>query len=181
MHLVHPEIDLHTGVQPPCGLLLHGPPGCGKTMLVNAIAGEVGVPLIAISSSSIVSGVSGESEKLLRDLFEEAQEKAPCLIFIDEIDAITQKRDNTQSGMEKRIVTQMLTCMDDLTLRNTGGKRVMIICATNRPDSLDPALRRPGRFDKEICLDVPDESGREKYYPRLRLILIAKRCVLIHH
>ncbi|PWW76220.1 AAA-domain-containing protein [Tuber magnatum] len=162
MPLVHPEVNQHTGVQPPCGVLLHGPPGCGKTMLANAIAREVGLPFIAISAPSIVSGMSGESEKMLRELFEEARGIAPCLIFIDEIDAITQKRENTQRDMERRIVAQMLTCMDDLTLEKTGGKPVMIIGATNRPDSLDPALRRAGRFDKEIYLGVPDEVGREK-------------------
>lgn len=162
MPLAHPEVYLHTGVQPPRGVLLHGPPGCGKTMLANAIAGEIGLPFIAISAPSIVSGMSGESEKKLREIFEEAREKAPCLIFMDEIDAITPKRESAQREMERRIVAQMLTCMDDLTLEKTGGKPVMIIGATNRPDSLDPALRRAGRFDREICLNVPDEVGREK-------------------
>jgi len=162
MPLAHPEIYLHTGIQPPRGVLLHGPPGCGKTMLANAIAGEIGLPFIAISAPSIVSGMSGESEKKLRELFEEARERAPCLIFIDEIDAITPKRESAQREMEKRIVAQMLTCMDDLTLKKTGGKAVIVIGATNRPDSLDPALRRAGRFDREICLNVPDEVGREK-------------------
>jgi len=161
--LLLPEISLHTGVQPVCGVLLHGPPGCGKTMLANAIAREVGLPFIPISAPSIVSGMSGESEKILRELFEKAKAKAPCLIFIDEIDAITQKRDNAKQGMEGRIVAQMLTCMDDVTRENTGGRHVMIIGATNRPDSLDAALRRPGRFDIEIYLGVPDEVGREKY------------------
>ncbi|KAG0129601.1 P-loop containing nucleoside triphosphate hydrolase protein [Tuber indicum] len=174
MPLAHPEVNLHTGVQPPCGVLLHGPPGCGKTMLANAIAREVGLPFIAISAPSIVSGVSGEPEKMLRELFEEARGIAPCLMFMDEIDAITQKRDNTQRDMERRIVAQMLTCMDDLALEKTGGKPVMIIGATNRPDSLDPALRRAGRFDKEIYLGVPDEVGREKILrilcEKLRLI-----------
>ncbi|KAF8458904.1 P-loop containing nucleoside triphosphate hydrolase protein [Terfezia claveryi] len=106
--------------------------------------------------------MSGESEKQLRDLFDEAREKAPCILFLDEIDAITPKRESAQREMERRIVAQMLTCMDDLTLEKTGGKPVMIIGATNRPDSLDPALRRAGRFDREICLGVPDEAGREK-------------------
>ncbi|KAL7266013.1 Ribosome biogenesis ATPase rix7 [Rhizina undulata] len=106
--------------------------------------------------------MSGESEKKLRELFEEAKEKAPCLIFMDEIDAITPKRESAQREMERRIVAQMLTCMDDLTLEKTDGKPVLIIGATNRPDSLDPALRRAGRFDREICLNVPDEIGREK-------------------
>ncbi|CAH1756348.1 12200_t:CDS:10 [Entrophospora sp. SA101] len=141
MPLAHPEIYLHTGVQPPRGILLHGPPGCGKTLLANAIAGELGVSFISISAPSIVSGMSGESEKKIRDVFEEAKDQAPCLIFVDEIDAITPKRETAQREMERRIVAQLLTCMDD---------------------SLDPALRRAGRFDREISMGVPDEQAREK-------------------
>ncbi|KAG0134019.1 P-loop containing nucleoside triphosphate hydrolase protein [Tuber indicum] len=162
MPLVHPEVYQPTGMPPPLGVLFYGPPGCGKTMLANVIAEEVGRPFIAISAPSIVSGTSGESEKRLRELFVEARGKAPCLMFIDEIDAIMLKRDNTERGMDRRLVAQMLTCMDDLTLENTGGKPVVIIGATNQPDSLDPALRRPGRFDREIRLGTPDEVGREK-------------------
>lgn len=131
-------------------------------MTANAIAGELGFPFISVSAPSIVSGMSGESEKKLRELFDEAREKAPCILFLDEIDAITPKREGSQREMEKRIVAQMLTCMDDLTLEKTGGKPVVVIGATNRPDSLDPALRRAGRFCKEIYFGVPDETGREK-------------------
>ncbi|PWW76221.1 AAA-domain-containing protein [Tuber magnatum] len=167
MPLTHPELYLHSGVDLPHGVLLHGPPGCGKTMLANAIARELGLPFIAFSAPSIVSRVPGELEMKLRKLFEESREIATCLMFIDEIDAITKKRENTKRDMERGIVAQMLTCMDDLTLEKTGGKPVMIIGATNQPDSLDPALRRAGRFDKEIYLGVPDEVGREKCYPRL--------------
>ncbi|KAF3310172.1 hypothetical protein TWF173_009975 [Orbilia oligospora] len=152
----------HLGIQIPRGILLHGPPGCGKTMLANAIAAHHGVPFIPISAPSIVSGMSGESEKKLREIFEEAVKLAPSIIFIDEIDAVMPKRDSAQREMEKRIVAQMLTCMDDLSLSKTGGNPVFVIGATNRPDSLDPALRRAGRFDREICLGVPDEVGREK-------------------
>ncbi|KAJ2861830.1 Ribosome biogenesis ATPase rix7 [Coemansia aciculifera] len=162
MPLKHPEIYLHTGVQPPRGVLLHGPPGCGKTLLANAIAGEVGVPFLQISAPSIVSGMSGESEKKLREVFEEARDLAPCIIFIDEIDAITPKRENAQREMERRIVAQMLTCIDDLSWEKTDNKPVMLIGATNRPDSLDPALRRAGRFDREIAMPVPDEAAREQ-------------------
>ncbi|CAE6435948.1 unnamed protein product [Rhizoctonia solani] len=158
----HPEVYLHTGVQPPRGVLLHGPPGCGKTMLANAIAGELGVPFISVSAPSIVSGMSGESEKTLRDTFDEAKKNAPCLLFIDEIDAITPKRESAQREMERRIVAQFLTCMDDLAWENTEHKPVIVIGATNRPDSLDPALRRAGRFDHEISMGVPDESGRQQ-------------------
>ncbi|KAG9034256.1 hypothetical protein FRB95_013538 [Tulasnella sp. JGI-2019a] len=162
MPLCHPEVYLHTGVQPPRGVLLHGPPGCGKTLLANAIAGEIGVPFISISAPSIVSGMSGESEKTLRETFEEAKRVAPCLLFIDEIDAITPKRESAQREMERRIVAQFLTCMDDLAWEKTDNRAVMVIGATNRPDSLDAALRRAGRFDHEITMGVPDESAREQ-------------------
>ncbi|QSL66015.1 hypothetical protein MERGE_003152 [Pneumocystis wakefieldiae] len=156
MPLMHPEVYSYIGV------LLHGPSGCGKTLLANAIASEIGLPFISISAPSIVSGMSGESEKKIRDMFNEAKSIAPCLIFIDEIDVVTPKRENAQREMERRIVAQFLTCMDDLSLDKTDGKPVLIIGATNRPDSLDPALRRAGRFDHEICLNVPSEIGREK-------------------
>ncbi|KAG9123880.1 hypothetical protein FRC07_013650 [Ceratobasidium sp. 392] len=158
----HPEVYLHTGVQPPRGVLLHGPPGCGKTMLANAIAGELGVPFISVSAPSVVSGMSGESEKTLRDTFEEAKKNAPCLLFIDEIDAIIPKRESAQREMERRIVAQFLTCMDDLAWEYTDHKPVIVIGATNRPDSLDAALRRAGRFDHEISMGVPDEAGRQQ-------------------
>ncbi|ORX78661.1 AAA-domain-containing protein [Anaeromyces robustus] len=162
MPFKHLEIHLHLGIKPPRGILLHGPPGCGKTLLANAIAGELNVPFLSISAPSIVSGMSGESEKKLREIFEEAKEQAPCLLFIDEIDAITPKRETAQREMERRIVAQLLTCLDDLTLEKTNNRPIMIIGATNRPDALDPALRRAGRFDREISMGVPDEEGREK-------------------
>ncbi|KAH9486210.1 putative AAA domain-containing protein C16E9.10c [Psilocybe cubensis] len=181
MPLQHPEIYLHTGVQPPRGVLLHGPPGCGKTLLANAIAGvslpvvnlwlayelidlfkELGLPFLSISAPSIVSGMSGESEKKLRDTFEEAKRVAPCLLFIDEIDSITPKRESAQKEMERRIVAQFLTCMDDMSWEKTDNKPVIVIGATNRPDSLDPALRRAGRFDHEISMGVPDDEARAK-------------------
>ncbi|KAK9471563.1 P-loop containing nucleoside triphosphate hydrolase protein [Dipodascopsis tothii] len=162
MPILHPEVYLHTGIQPPRGVLLHGPPGCGKTMLANAIAAELGVPFISLSAPSIVSGMSGESEKRVREIFDEARSLAPCLMFFDEIDAITPKRESAQREMERRIVAQLLTCMDSLSLDQTDGKAVMIIGATNRPDSLDTALRRAGRFDREIQMTVPDEIAREK-------------------
>jgi ribosome biogenesis ATPase len=160
--LLQPEIYSASKIQPPRGILLYGPPGCGKTMIANAFAAEIGVPFIALSAPSIVSGMSGESEKALRNHFEEAKSMAPCLVFIDEIDAITPKRESAQREMEKRIVAQLLTCMDDLALEKTGGKAVVVLAATNRPDSLDPALRRGGRFDKEINLGVPNETMREQ-------------------
>lgn len=160
--LFRPDIYINSRIQPPRGILLHGPPGCGKTMIANALAAELGVPFISLSAPSLVSGMSGESEKALREHFEEAKNMAPCLVFLDEIDSITPKRENAQREMEKRIVAQLLTCMDHLALEQTGGKAVIILAATNRPDSLDPALRRGGRFDKEINLGVPSEAVREK-------------------
>ena len=160
--LFKPEIYVTSKIQPTRGLLLHGPPGCGKTMIANAFAAELGVPFISLSAPSIVSGMSGESEKALREHFEEAKKMAPCLVFLDEIDAITPKRESAQREMEKRIVAQLLTCMDDLALEKTGGKAVVVLAATNRPDALDPALRRGGRFDKEINLGVPNEAVREQ-------------------
>ncbi|GME81711.1 unnamed protein product [Ambrosiozyma monospora] len=161
MPILHPEIYLSTGIEPPRGVLLHGPPGCGKTTIANALAGTLQVPFISLSAPSVVSGMSGESEKKLREIFEEAKQLAPCLVFFDEIDAITPKRDGgAQREMEKRIVAQLLTLMDELALNKTDGKPVIVIGATNRPDSLDAALRRAGRFDREICINVPDEGAR---------------------
>lgn len=162
MPLIRPSLFTSLGIQPPRGILLHGPPGCGKTMLANALAAELGVPFISLSAPSVVSGMSGESEKALREHFDEAKRLAPCLMFIDEIDAITPKRESAQREMEKRIVAQLLTCMDDLALEKTGGKPVIVIAATNRPDSLDPALRRGGRFDKEINMSIPTQTVREQ-------------------
>ncbi|WVF68166.1 hypothetical protein IAT40_002931 [Kwoniella sp. CBS 6097] len=157
--LLHPEIYQHTGVPRPRGVLLHGVPGGGKTQLVKCLAGELGLPFINVSAPSIVSGMSGESEKTLRDTFDEAKKLAPCLLFLDEVDAITPKRETAQREMERRIVAQLLTCMDDLA---SSEEPVVIIGATNRPDSLDPALRRAGRFDHEIEMGVPTQEGREE-------------------
>ncbi|KAL7424142.1 Ribosome biogenesis ATPase rix7 [Cryptotrichosporon argae] len=157
--LLHPEIYEHTGVPRPKGVLLHGVPGGGKTQLVKCLAGELGLPFISVSAPSIVSGMSGESEKTLRDTFDEAKKLAPCLLFLDEVDAITPKRETAQREMERRIVAQLLTCIDELAASE---RPVVMIGATNRPDSLDPALRRAGRFDHEIEMGVPTLEGREQ-------------------
>ena len=155
VHLKHPEIYDRVGVTPPKGFLLHGPPGCGKTLLANAVAGQLKLPLIKLAGTEVVSGVSGEAEKTLRELFEQAVATAPCLLFIDEIDAIAGRRDQASKSMESRIVSQLLSCLDDVE------GRVVVIGATNCPEKLDPALRRAGRFEKEIALGIPDEKARK--------------------
>ncbi|XP_029376518.1 nuclear valosin-containing protein-like isoform X1 [Echeneis naucrates] len=159
VHMRHPEVYKHLGMVPPRGFLLHGPPGCGKTLLAQAVAGELKLPMLKVSAPELVSGVSGESEQKLRELFDSAVSSAPCILFIDEIDAITPRREVASKDMERRIVAQLLTCMDDLN-SVTVTAQVLVIGATNRPDSLDPALRRAGRFDREICLGIPDEAAR---------------------
>ena len=189
--LAHPEVYEWLGVAPPRGVLLHGPPGCGKTALAHAIANECGVPFFKVAATEIVSGMSGESEAKLRRLFQDAANAAPSILFLDEIDAIVPKRETAQREMERRIVAQLLTCMDDLA--NDGHteeekstdvgeqvaqeigdedpekpakkaakrpRHVVVIGATNRPDSLDPALRRAGRFDRELALGIPNELAR---------------------
>mmetsp|Transcript_30568 Transcript_30568/g.65881 ORF Transcript_30568/g.65881 Transcript_30568/m.65881 type:complete len:802 (+) Transcript_30568:227-2632(+) len=155
--LLHPEVFSHLGVSPPTGVLLHGPPGSGKTKLAHAIAGTTNVSFFKVAATEIVSGMSGESEAKIRQLFQAAVAAAPALLFLDEVDAITPKRDSAGREMERRIVAQMLTCMDDLR-----GTNVIVMGATNRPDALDPALRRAGRFDREIAMGIPDEAARAK-------------------
>ncbi|KAM9612877.1 nuclear valosin-containing protein-like isoform 1-T1 [Trichechus inunguis] len=180
IHMRHPEVYQHLGVVPPRGVLLHGPPGCGKTLLAQAIAGELDLPILKVAATEIVSGVSGESEQKLRELFEQAVSSAPCILFIDEIDAITPKREVASKDMERRIVAQLLTCMDDLNNVATTA-RVLVIGATNRPDSLDPALRRAGRFDREICLGIPDEASRERILQTLCRKLKLPEAFHFHH
>ncbi|XP_065171878.1 nuclear valosin-containing protein-like isoform X2 [Atheta coriaria] len=159
VHIKHPEVYRQIGISPPRGFLLHGPPGCGKTLLANCIAGELQVPLLKVSAPELVAGVSGESEERIREMFERAVVASPCILFIDEIDAITPNRQFAQKDMERRIVAQLLTCMDDVG-KTENGDQVLVIGATNRPDSLDPALRRAGRFDREVCLGIPDTKAR---------------------
>jgi len=160
--LTHPEVFSHLGVQPPTGVLLHGPPGTGKTKLAHALAGTTGVNFFKVAATEIVSGMSGESEAKIRQLFQAAIANAPSLLFLDEIDAITPKRDSAGREMERRIVAQMLTCMDELQ-----NKFVVVMGCTNRPDALDPALRRAGRFDREISMGIPDEPARARILTKM--------------
>ncbi|GAB6148033.1 CDC48 family AAA ATPase [Stetteria hydrogenophila] len=152
----HPEIFKHLGIEPPKGILLYGPPGTGKTLLAKALANEIGAYFISINGPEIMSKFYGESEQRLREIFKEAEENAPSIIFIDEIDAIAPKREEVTGEVEKRVVAQLLTLMDGLKERG----KVIVIGATNRPDAIDPALRRPGRFDREIEIRPPDKRAR---------------------
>jgi transitional endoplasmic reticulum ATPase len=152
----HPEIFNQLGVTPPKGVLLHGPPGTGKTLLAKAVATETDSHFILLNGPEIMSKFYGESEKKIRAIFEDAEKNAPSIIFIDEIDAITPKREDVNGEVERRVVSQILTMMDGLNSRG----RVIVIGATNRVDAIDPALRRPGRFDREIEIGVPSKEGR---------------------
>jgi transitional endoplasmic reticulum ATPase len=156
--LKHPEIFERLGVDAPKGVLLHGPPGTGKTLLAKAVANETQANFYHIGGPEIMSKFYGESEGKLREIFKEAQENAPSIIFIDEIDSIAPKRDEVSGDVEKRIVSQLLTIMDGLE----GRGKLVVIGATNRPNALDPALRRPGRFDREIEIGLPDRKGRHQ-------------------
>ena len=156
--LRHPEIFEKLGVKAPKGILLYGPPGTGKTLLAKAVAYESSAHFISISGPEIMSKFYGESEARLREIFKEAKEKAPTIIFIDEIDSIAPKREEVTGEVERRVVSQLLSLMDGLE----GRGEVIIVAATNRPNAIDPALRRPGRFDREIEIKVPDKIGREE-------------------
>jgi transitional endoplasmic reticulum ATPase len=154
--LRHPELFERLGVEAPKGVLLHGPPGTGKTLLARAVASETNANFLSIGGPEIMSKYYGESEERLRDVFKEAQENAPSIIFIDEIDSIAPKREEVTGEVEKRVTSQLLSLMDGLQSRG----KVVVIGATNRPNAIDPALRRPGRFDREIEIGVPDRDGR---------------------
>jgi len=155
--LRHPEIFEKLGIEAPKGVLLYGPPGTGKTLLAKAVANESNAHFISISGPEIMSKFYGESEARLREIFKEAKEKSPSIIFIDEIDSIAPKREEVTGEVERRVVSQLLSLMDGLEARG----KVIVIAATNRQNALDPALRRPGRFDREIEIKVPDKKGRK--------------------
>ena len=154
--LRHPEIFEKLGIDPPKGVLLHGPPGTGKTLLAKAVANETEANFVLLNGPEIMSKFYGESEKKIRDIFEDAEKNAPTIIFFDEIDAIAPKREDVQGEVERRVVSQLLSMMDGLKSRG----KVIVIGATNRVNSVDPALRRPGRFDREIEISVPNKQGR---------------------
>ena len=154
----HPELFEKIGVEAPKGVLLYGPPGTGKTLLAKAVAGETNAHFISLSGPEIMGKHYGESEERIREIFTQAEENSPSIVFIDEIDSIAPKRDEVSGEVEKRIVSQLLTLMDGMKSRG----KVVVIAATNRPDSIDPALRRPGRFDREIEIGIPDDEGRHE-------------------
>jgi transitional endoplasmic reticulum ATPase len=154
--LKHPEVFERLGIEPPKGVLLHGPPGTGKTLLAKAVANESAANFILLNGPEIMSKFYGESEKRIREIFDDAEKNSPSIVFIDEIDAIAPKREDVQGEVERRVVSQLLTMMDGLKSRG----KVVVIGATNRPNSVDPALRRPGRFDREVGINVPDKQGR---------------------
>ncbi len=154
--LRHPELFQRLGIDPPRGIFLYGPPGCGKTLLAKAVANESDANFYVISGPEIMSKFYGESEARLREIFQKAQETAPSIIFIDELDAIAPKREEVTGEVERRVVAQLLSLMDGMGSR----ENIIVIGATNRPNAIDPALRRPGRFDREIEIGVPDKQGR---------------------
>jgi len=163
--LKHPELFSRLGVEPHSGILLYGPPGCGKTLIAKVLASESEANMFLINGPEIMNKYYGETEAKLREMFKEAKDNSPSIIFIDEIDAIAPKREEAYGDVEKRVVAQLLALMDGLTDRGN----VMVLGATNRPDSIDPALRRPGRFDREFEISVPNEDGR------LEILLIHTR------
>lgn len=156
----HPEIFSRLGIEPPKGVLLYGPPGCGKTLLAKAVANETNANFYPINGPEVMSKFYGQSEENLRQVFEEAEKNAPSIIFIDELDAIAPKREEVTGEVERRVVAQLLTLMDGLKSRG----QVVVIGATNRVNAIDPALRRPGRFDREIEIAIPDKHGRKEIF-----------------
>ncbi|MEK0329160.1 MAG: CDC48 family AAA ATPase [Nitrosopumilus sp.] len=163
--LRHPELFTRLGIEPHSGILLYGPPGCGKTLLAKVLASESEANMFLINGPEIMNKYYGETEAKIREIFKEAKDNSPSIIFIDEIDAIAPKREDVYGDVEKRVVAQLLALMDGLTDRGN----VIVLGATNRPEGVDPALRRPGRFDREFEISVPNEDGR------LEILLIHTR------
>ncbi|XP_043865547.1 nuclear valosin-containing protein-like isoform X1 [Drosophila mojavensis] len=161
IHIKSPEFYFQLGLLPSRGLLLHGPPGCGKTYLARAIAGQLKMPLLEVPATELIGGISGESEERIRDVFEQAIDNSPCVLFIDEIDAIAGNRQWASKDMERRIVSQLITSLDQLKSTEFG-QSVVVIAATTRPDTLDPGLRRIGRFDHEIAIHIPSRKERRE-------------------
>ena len=181
--LKHPEIFERLGIEAPKGVLLHGPPGTGKTLLAKAVANESDAHFILLNGPEIMSKFYGESEKRIRDIFDEAEKNSPSIIFIDEIDAIAPKREEVTGEVERRVVSQLLTMMDGLS----GRGKVIVIAATNRVNSIDEALRRPGRFDREVEINVPDKNGRlqilkihTRNMPLTKTVLLEKLASITH-
>eukprot|EP00112_Aurelia_sp_Birch-Aquarium-sp1_P009738 Seg2116.6 transcript_id=Seg2116.6/GoldUCD/mRNA.D3Y31 product="Spermatogenesis-associated protein 5" protein_id=Seg2116.6/GoldUCD/D3Y31 len=174
--LRYPDLFRSCGVSAPRGVILHGPPGTGKTLIAKAVANETGAYCIVINGPEVISKFYGETESRLRTIFEEAETKAPAIIFIDELDALCPKRDDVINETEKRVVATLLTLMDGMDSTSSVG-RVMILGATNRPDSIDPALRRPGRFDREIEIGVPNANDRTEILTKL--LSKMKHCVAL--
>jgi transitional endoplasmic reticulum ATPase len=156
--LRYPQVFARLGIDPPKGVLLHGPPGCGKTLLARAVASETNATFLSVSGPEIITKFYGESEAKLRQIFEQAKRDAPSIVFLDEIDSIAAKREQSHGDVEKRVVAQLLALMDGLEARG----QIIVIGATNLPNALDPALRRPGRFDREIVIGIPDGTGRHE-------------------
>ncbi|MBD3182387.1 CDC48 family AAA ATPase [Candidatus Poribacteria bacterium] len=154
--LRHPQLFQKLGIEPPKGVLLHGPPGCGKTLLARAVANETDAAFFSISGPEVIHKFYGESERQLREIFEQAKQKAPSIIFLDEIDSIAPKREKVVGDVEKRVVAQLLALLDGLKDRG----QIVVVGATNLPNMIDPALRRPGRFDREIVIGIPDAPAR---------------------
>ncbi|WVQ72083.1 hypothetical protein IAR50_001628 [Cryptococcus sp. DSM 104548] len=161
--MLHPELYIKFGLNPPRGILLHGPPGTGKTALARAVASSAGCSCIVVNGPELTSAYHGETEERLRGVFTEARKRSPCIVVLDEVDALCPRRDGGDGGeVERRVVATLLTLMDGMSHESLAGERVFVVAATNRPNSIDPALRRPGRFDREIEIGVPDANGRRE-------------------
>lgn len=199
MHLKRPKTFATLGVDPPRGFIVHGPPGCGKTLFAQAVAGELGVPMLQLAATELVSGVSGETEEKIRRLFDTAKQNSPCILILDDIDAIAPRRETAQREMERRVVSQLCSSLDELVLpprekplkdqltfgddgsvaivgepiASVSASGVLVIGTTSRPDAVDGGLRRAGRFENEISLGIPEETAREKILEKICRVTLA--------